>query len=140
MVMFYEGSLSPRYRVLIVDDEPDIRDVISEVLTSKGHICDQASNGIEALNAFQKKYFDAVITDIMMPEMDGISLAQQLTKEHPGLPIMIMTALPEESKRRIDEVTLNITSFISKPFSLTEFWNRFQKMMLSYETSRKQRK
>jgi two-component system chemotaxis response regulator CheY len=68
----------PTYKVLIVDDDPFIRRLISSILTLKGHQCEEANDGMEALEKFSKTSFDAVITDIRMPRMDGIDLTREL--------------------------------------------------------------
>ena len=65
--------LLERKKVLIVDDEPDIRDMLSILLASNGYTAVEAKNGVEAVNAVKENHdFDLVILDVMMPEMDGI--------------------------------------------------------------------
>ncbi|MCL4456842.1 MAG: response regulator [Nitrospirae bacterium] len=66
------------YKILIVDDEAMTRDLISSVLSSKGHKCETAVDGAQALEMALANGFDAVITDIVMPEKDGITLTREL--------------------------------------------------------------
>jgi len=66
----------PIYKVLVVDDEEMIRRLILTILSKQGHHCDTASNGFEALDKIRKEHFDAVITDIEMPKMDGFILTR----------------------------------------------------------------
>jgi CheY-like chemotaxis protein len=85
-----------RYRILVVEDEEPMRRVIADLLSEHGHQCMTANNGIDALNQFNRNDFDAVITDIGMPEMDGIALTRELSSLYPDLPIMIMTGSGEK--------------------------------------------
>jgi CheY-like chemotaxis protein len=86
---------SSNYKVLVVEDEEPVRKFIVTLLSKKGHKCVTASNGIEALDKIGKDKFDAVIADIVMPEMDGIALTKEILKRHPGLPVMVMTGHDE---------------------------------------------
>lgn len=116
------------YKILIVDDEAMTRDLISSVLSSKGHRCETAVNGAQALDKALAETFDAVITDIVMPEMDGIALTRELLKINPELPIMIITGFSDEHYYE-DSVNAGASDFINKPFSIAELLARFQKMM-----------
>ena len=121
----------PTYKVLIVDDDPFIRRLISSILTLKGHQCEEAYNGMEALEKFTKNPFDAVITDIRMPRMDGIDLTCELLKLKPALPIIVMTGSQDTSIA--EEATLTRASgFLNKPFSLMDLLTRFTKVMLNH--------
>jgi len=116
-----------QYRVLVVDDDEPLRRVIADVLSSQGHQCMTASNGVEALDHFRKNIFDAVITDIEMPEMDGIALTKELLSLCPDLPVMIMTGY---GKEYLDAaIRAGVWDFIRKPFSVDEFILRFSRMM-----------
>jgi len=90
----------PTYKVLIVDDDPFIRRLISSILILKGHQCEEANDGMEALEKFTKNPFDAVITDIRMPRMDGIELTRELLKLQPALPIIVMTGCQDAMTSR----------------------------------------
>ncbi len=87
-----------KYKVLIVDDEPMTRDLISSILSSKGHTCVTASDGVEALDKAGMEVFDAVVTDIVMPNMDGITLTMELLKRNPSIPIMVITGFTERTE------------------------------------------
>ena len=117
-----------RYRVLIVDDDAMTRDLVSTVLSIEGHKCETAFDGEEALDRVAGGAFDIVITDIVMPKMDGITLTRALTTKYPELPVMVMTGFTEEHS---DEDALNAgaSDFINKPFSIAEFSARFHKVM-----------
>ena len=121
-----------RYNVLVVDDEEGVRNLVSTLLSQRGHSCFQAVDGADALNKAVQNEFDAVITDIVMPKMDGIALIKELLKRTPKLPIMVITGHDKESSS-VTAVAAGAKEFIKKPFSLTEFALRFQKMMSNYE-------
>ena len=119
---------SSHYKVLIVDDDESMRGLMVTLLTQKGHHCETAINGLEALDKISKTEFDAVITDIVMPEMDGISLTKELLKRYQGLPVMTVTGYTEEYSAET-AMSSGAREFIKKPFSTTEFIIRFDKMM-----------
>jgi diguanylate cyclase (GGDEF)-like protein len=118
----------PPYKVLIVDDEASMRSLMMTLLARKGHHCETAMNGREALDKISKTEFDAVITDIVMPEMDGISLTKELLKRYQSLPVMTVTGYAEEYSAET-AIASGAREFIKKPFSTTEFIIRFDKMM-----------
>ncbi len=116
------------YRILVVDDEEEITESIAFFLSSKGLVCDRASDAMQALERFKSKTYDFVITDVVMPGMDGITLVRKLSREHPSLEIMVMSGLKKGIGHRTDQEAIEAGArlFISKPFSLTELWNQFQ--------------
>jgi two-component system cell cycle response regulator len=116
------------YKVLIVDDEESMRSLMVTLLAQKRHQCETAMNGLEALDKISKTKFDVVITDIVMPEMDGISLTKELSKRFQSLPVMIITGYTEEYSAET-AMASGAREFIKKPFSTTEFIIRFDKMM-----------
>ncbi|MBI5212743.1 MAG: response regulator [Nitrospirae bacterium] len=122
------------YKILIVDDEATTRDLISSVLSSKGHRCETAVDGAQALDRALAETFDAVITDIVMPEMDGITLTREVLKINPSLPVMVITGFSDEHYYE-DSVNAGASDFINKPFSVAELLARFQKMMRDHEIS-----
>jgi len=116
------------YKVLVVDDDESIRSLMVTLLAQKGHHCETAMNGLEALDRISKTEIDAVITDIVMPEMDGISLTKELLKRYQSLPVMTVTGYAEEHSAET-AMASGAREFIKKPFSNTEFIIRFDKMM-----------
>ena len=86
-------------RVLVVDDEPDVRFILSHILQREGYEVDLAINGAAALERVQGAHPDLVITDLMMPVMDGNELVQQLRSDPDTatIPIMSLTSNPESS-------------------------------------------
>ncbi len=119
---------SSHYQVLVVDDEEPMRKLIVTLLTQMGHHCVTASNGLEALDKITTTKFDAVIADIVMPEMDGIALTKALSKHYQGLPVMNITGHTEQYSAE-SAIASGAREFIGKPFSISEFTIRFDKMM-----------
>ena len=116
------------YRVLVVDDQEPMGKLVAVLLARLGHQCITARNGAEALNKILQNKVDAVISDIVMPEMDGIVLTKKLLSLYPRLPILIMTAHGKEYSAE-SALMAGARDFIEKPFPIEEFAVRFNKMM-----------
>lgn len=127
-----------RNRILIVDDDPTIVDIIRTVLLGKGYHCDSAPDGIEALRLCEENVYDAVISDVVMPGMNGLQLTRELTKRNIDAPIMVMTGYGGENAAA-EAIEAGASEFIEKPFSLAAFDLRFQKMVQQHEILRMNR-
>ncbi len=101
-------------RILIVDDEEMICDMLSRRLTHEGYFCITAHNGKEALNHFYKDTFSLIISDIKMPEMDGIELLKRIKSMNPKMLVIIVTAYPEIDMA-VEAMRLGAYDFIIKP-------------------------
>lgn len=101
-------------RVLVVDDDPSIGEIIAEYLGDEGHTVAIASGGVEALEAFLRGTFDAVVTDRDMPDLDGAQLARLLKARNPALPIVMVTA--HANWLRDGELPAGVDALIGKPF------------------------
>ncbi len=123
-----------KYKILVVDDEESLRNMIVAFLSRNGHQCATAGNGIEALAKARQYKFDAVITDIVMPQMNGIALTKEVLSLYPKLPVMIMTGHSKEYPTEL-AMQAGARDFIGKPFSYDEFMLRFNKMMSDYKIS-----
>ena len=117
-----------KYTILVVDDEELLRNLIVTFLSKLGHSCVTAIDGVDALDKMKGNKIDAVVTDIKMPNMDGITLTSKISIQYPGLPIMIMTAFEEDYSDGI-AICVGARDFIKKPFSLNEFSIRLHKMI-----------
>ncbi len=121
-----------RYSILVVEDDEPTRNLIVDVLSRKGHQCLTAFQGVEALEKMGAGKIDAVVTDIVMPEMDGIALTAEITKRYQNVPVMVITGHPEEYSAEM-AISAGAKEFIKKPFSVSEFLIRFEKMMRDHE-------
>jgi len=120
--------MSVSYKILIVDDQEQVRDFIVSLFSSYGHGCETAKDGAEALELIKKGSFDSAVIDVVMPVMDGIALTRELVNLHPDLPIMVMSGYADEQSAR-SAIAAGAREFIKKPFSNDEFILRFDKMM-----------
>ena len=86
-----------KLNVLVVDDNDCVRKALTTLLSQRGHRCESASNGNEAIEKVKESNFDAVITDPQMSEIDGFVLTRELNQHFSDLPVIIMTGQPDES-------------------------------------------
>jgi len=104
-------------RILVVDDEPLVRQTVRMLLRSDGYLVDEARSGAEALVLFEPGKFDMIFTDYLMPEMKGDQLAATIKRLAPKQPVVMLTAYPE--KLQTSDCPLGgVDSFICKPFEL----------------------
>ena len=104
-------------KVLIVDDEKDFLDIMAERMGARGLEVSTATSAENALKMVLKKSYDAVIMDLMMPEMDGFKALKLFKETRPDLPIILLTAnVPEE--KCIEAIKLGAMAVIEKPADL----------------------
>ena len=105
-------------RVLVVDDDPDIRDLVSIKLELMGHEVHGAADGRAGLVACRELCPDLAIVDVNMPVMTGLELvvALRASEEHRDLPVVMLTALSQEADRRAG-LAAGATDYVAKPFS-----------------------
>jgi CheY-like chemotaxis protein len=108
--------MSTLRKVLVVDDDPVISRSFNRVLAGKGYIVVSAENGQEALNKVAKEEYDAVFTDIRMPGMDGIEVAEQLRTKRPWIPVVIITGYGSPDNEARAEAA-GVSGFLRKPLS-----------------------
>jgi len=106
-------------RILVVDDEETVREMVSKVINLIGHEVVTTGNGREALEILRSQTFSILITDVKMPEMDGFELTKVVRDQFPGTPIICMTA-HGTSYNYTDVVGVGATDYISKPFTIDE--------------------
>ena len=104
-------------KILIVDDEEEIREVLGEYLAGLGHIFMEAENGEQAYEVFKENKFDLVISDINMPKMNGLKLLKLVKAIAPNLPVILTTGF-ELTKQEIRSLAVKPDAFVKKPFSL----------------------
>ena len=109
-------------KLLIVDDEAGIRQLITKYAVYEGYEVDQAENGMQAVDKVQGGNYDLVILDIMMPELDGFSAAREMRK-HSDVPIILLSARGEEYDK-IHGFEIGIDDYVVKPFSPKELMMR----------------
>ena len=124
-------------KVLIVDDDPDIREVVSMVLESKGYEVVTAHDGIEGLATLKAEMPDLLILDLLMPKMDGFAVCKELQdprwSKYRNIPILILSSVREEASRRRYELEtglqLNVDDYVEKPLSPDILLRRVEQLM-----------
>ncbi len=106
-------------RVLIAEDDAAVREFVSRALSHGGHEVATANDGLEALGVLDDESFDLLVTDIVMPNLDGIALALKVAKEYPAMPVLLMTGYAAE-RQRAHNLEVLIHDVITKPFTLRQ--------------------
>ncbi len=114
-------------QILVVDDEPNIRDFIQHNLVLRSFRVALASNGWEALALFEQETFSLVILDLMMPRMDGLEVCRRI-RQNSTVPIIILTALGEESDK-ITALNQGADDYLTKPFAVGELLARVKAVL-----------
>ena len=104
-------------KILIVEDEQKLREVLCDYFRSKQEHPVEAANGLEALRLMEEEQFDAVLLDIMMPGLDGLSVCRALRRTN-DVPIIFLTALSDEEDKLLG-YELGADDYVTKPFSLS---------------------
>jgi two-component system, OmpR family, alkaline phosphatase synthesis response regulator PhoP len=111
--------------ILLVEDEEHLLKIISLNLELEGYSVTPATNGIEALKEFRKQNFDLILLDVMLPEMNGFDVCEQIRKENSKIPVLFLTA-KGSSEDRIQGLKLGADDYLTKPFNLEELLLRVQ--------------
>ncbi|GFE61992.1 response regulator [Geobacter sp. AOG2] len=106
-------------RILVVDDEENARIALSKILTREGYEVASAGNGCEALNYLRGKEVELIITDINMPEMNGLTFLRELGRIHPHSNVIMVTAYGEVESY-IEAMNLGAFEYINKPVKIDE--------------------
>lgn len=103
-------------RILVVDDEEPIREVVCSMLQNASYVCEQASSGVEALEILRNdNSFQLVLTDLMMPELDGVGLLEIVKQKHQNLPVVMVTAVHDISVA-LSAIRNGAYDYLLKPF------------------------
>jgi len=118
-------------KILIVEDDKEIRDLISVYLDNEGMITVKAENAIIALQLLDKQDFDLIILDIMLPEMDGIEACMKIRKER-HMPIIMLSAKSEDMDK-IQGLAAGADDYLAKPFNPLELIARVKSQLRRYK-------
>ncbi len=103
-------------RVLVIDDEDIVRTSCSRSLGPEGYEVKLAKNGLEGLNMIRSEKFDIVLTDLKMPDMDGIEVLKKIKEEWPGVEVIIITGY-QTVDTAVKSIKLGAFDYIEKPFT-----------------------
>ncbi|WP_256757522.1 response regulator transcription factor [Cohnella sp. WQ 127256] len=118
--------------ILIVDDDPDILELIRFYLHRDGFKVSNACNGLEAMDVAEKTKVDLAIIDVMMPHMDGWELCHHLREDYPEMPILMVTA-KGETNHKIKGFNLGADDYLVKPFDPLELVARVKLLLKRYK-------
>jgi len=115
-------------KVLVIDDEPGIRDLLDTLLSRKGYDVVLAENGRKGLELFRREHPDVIVLDLKMPGMDGFTVLQQINSLDPRTPVIILTgAGTPEAEQRIR--AFGVTEYIEKEFSLHRLGDSLKRLL-----------
>ena len=115
-------------RVLVVDDDPDVRDAVETALELEGHRVTTATDGLAALKRLGQAEFDALVLDVLMPNLDGLEVCRRLRAAGNRTPILILTARDSEEDT-IRGLDLGADDYLVKPFALGELLARVRALL-----------
>ncbi len=122
------------YRVLIVDDEAKIREVLAEYAEFEGYYADQACDGMDAVSKCKQNDYDIIIMDIMMPKLDGYSAVKEI-KKFKDIPVIMLSARSEEYDKLFG-FEIGIDDYVVKPFSPKEVMARINAVLKRKEQNK----
>lgn len=124
-------------KILFVEDEEDLTLIVADTLRGKGYEVVTAADGIAGLEKFKSEGADIIVADVMMPKLDGFSMAKEIRKLSPAVPLLFLTA-----KSTIDDVEegfeIGANDYLKKPFELRELIVRIKSLLRSYNTNREE--
>jgi putative nucleotidyltransferase with HDIG domain len=126
----------PLARILVVDDEAAIRDILHQYLSERGHQVEQASNGVEALACLAKGGFDLVVTDIRMPVMGGLELLGHIGSGHYDVGVVMLTACDDVASA-IQAMKSGALDYVLKPFRLEELGGTVDRALAAHQKVRR---
>ena len=115
-------------RVLVVDDDPDVREAVETALELEGHRVTTATDGLAALQRLAQSEFDAVVLDVLMPNLDGFEVCRRLRAAGNRTPVLILTARDSEEDT-IRGLDLGADDYLVKPFALGELLARVRALL-----------
>ena len=124
-------------KILVVDDDPDMRDAITIILESRGYQIVTAQDGVEALANLKAEKPDLMMLDLLMPKMDGFAVMKELQDvrwaKYREIPILILSSVREEASRRRYELetalTLEVDDYVEKPIAPDVLLERVEKLL-----------
>lgn len=122
-------------KILFVEDEKDLSMIVADTLRGQGYEVITAADGITGLDIFKSEGANMIVADVMMPKMDGFSMAKEIRKLSPTVPLLFLTA-----KSTIDDVEegfgIGANDYLKKPFELRELIVRIKALLRRYNTNR----
>lgn len=120
-------------RILVVDDEEEIRNLLRRAIERQlGSQVDLAASGLEALEQIRVNHYNLMVTDLSMPEMDGLSLFKAVKERHPDIQVIVLTAAPS-LESSMAAVKSHVFSYLAKPLAIDRFIKEVQSALQEQE-------
>ncbi len=121
------GDIMKNYHILVVEDDQEIQELIKQFLMTQQYKVIVASDGLEGMKQFNKQFFDLILLDVMMPNLNGFEVAKMIRSQS-NIPIIMLTAL-EEEQDQMKGFDLGIDDYITKPFSFHVLMRRVEAVL-----------
>lgn len=112
-------------RLLVVEDEKNLNKLITKKLTSEGYTVDSCFDGLEAMDYLSMASYDGVISDVMMPRLDGFQMLQKMRQQGNGTPVLFLTAR-DSIEDRVEGLDMGASDYLVKPFAFQELLARIR--------------
>lgn len=132
MIITKQNDLPGKGRILVVDDDYDIRELLESFVESIGFDCVKASDGLEAMEILAKQSFAIVITDMIMPEVGGMELLGHIKTHYPGTSVLVVTGYAGTFSY-VDVIQAGASDFIVKPFNFDELEAKLKRILREQE-------
>jgi len=119
-------------KILIAEDDYNIRKLLSKYLSNQGFKTVEAEDGLKAIQIFESEHVDLIITDVMMPFMDGISLTNKIRVSNPEIPILMLTALDNFEDKEKGFLS-GVDDYMVKPIDMSEMLLRIRALLRRYQ-------
>ncbi len=123
--------------VLVVDDDPDILDALTTILSTQPYAIEEARDGVECLDKVRERIPDLIVLDLLMPKKDGFAVVREL-RENPkfaSIPVLILTSVREDASRRRYELetglAMDVQDYVDKPVSPQDLLDRVKNLLES---------
>ncbi len=115
-------------RILVVDDEANVRTVFSDILKKENYLVKQAKDGPEAIKAIDEETFDLALVDLRMPHMDGIEVLENIKKRKPEIPVIVYTGYGSITSA-VEAMRKGAFDYLNKPFSPQQLKSNIKKAL-----------
>jgi two-component system, response regulator, stage 0 sporulation protein F len=127
-----QGVILAGKKILIVDDEENARFGLSRLLAQEGYQTESVANGYEALNVLRSRKVDLIISDLRMPEMNGLSFLREINRNYPSIHVIMVTA-HGGVESYLEAINLGAYEYIHKPVKLDELKSVMNKIFVEHE-------
>ena len=127
-----ETRMSIKQKILVIDDDPQIRDTLEAVLSAEGYQVEVAERGKDAVKKSEEKWFNVALIDIRLPDMSGTQLLTELREGNPKMRKIIMTGFPTLSNA-IEAVNKQADAYLTKPFKVPKMLETIKEQLVLQE-------